>query len=398
MKPKYAILVGDGMADYPIPELDGRTPLAYASTPHMDAIAANGRIGLVDTLPSGLPLGSDVANLSLFGYDPVRFYGGRAPIEAASMGLKIDGGDTAFRCNLVTISHNRMADYSAGHIETSIAHRLIAELQDGLVSTGTRLYPGVSYRHLIVIHGFPEGTLCTPPHDITGREITPYLPKGTGAEEILHLMAGARAILADSPVNRGLRESGKTPATDIWLWGQGKSISLPSLQSRFGISGSVISAVDLVRGLGILAGLTARMVEGATGYLGTNYAGKVAAAAAALREEDFVYLHVEAPDEMGHEGSVSKKIQAIEEFDRHVVGPMREIQQSTESLRLLVAPDHATPISLKTHASGPVPFAACGKGVRTNGARVYCEDAAQKLGGEVLDGPALFERFITGTF
>ncbi|NLG17544.1 MAG: cofactor-independent phosphoglycerate mutase [Fibrobacter sp.] len=394
MEMKYAILVGDGMADFPLKELGNRTPLEYAVTENMDHIVSEGRIGLVSTIPEGLKPGSDVANLSLMGYDPAQYYSGRAPIEAASMGVELSSNDTAFRCNLVTIENGRMVDYSAGHIETEDARRIISELDEKLRTDKVRFYPGVSYRHLLVVSGFPEGLNCTPPHDITDKEIAPFIPEGPGAEEILILMNSAREILKSSKVNAERKVSGKRPVTDIWLWGQGRAIKLPQLRDKYGISGSVISAVDLVKGLGALAGLRIRSIPGATGYLGTNYAGKVAAAAEALKNEDLIYLHVEAPDETSHEGSLQKKIQAIEEFDRNVVGEMVRYQKDRGDLRLLVAPDHATPVSLKTHTAGPVPYGMCGPGIEAGRVRKYTENDA--LGSQLLTGTGLFELFIKG--
>ena len=389
---KYALLVGDGMADWPVPELNNRTPLECAQTPNMDRIAATGTIGMVSTIPSGMQPGSDVANLALLGYDPARYYSGRAPFEAASMGIQLAESETAFRCNLVTIENETMVDYSAGHITTSEAHRIIRELQEYLTSESTRFYPGVSYRHLMISRNFPDGASCTPPHDITGKLIQSYLPQGNGSGFLLDLMRRGHEALLKSPVNEERRAEGKSPVTDIWLWGQGRSLTLPTLAQRYGLNGSVISAVDLVRGLGVLAGLKIRMVEGATGYLGTNYAGKMAAAKAALEAEDFVYLHVEAPDETGHEGIAEKKIRAIEEFDRHIVGEMLLYQEEIGNLRVLVAPDHATPLAIKTHSSEPVPFAICGPGFSAGKPAVFSEAAMRHC--PPITGPELFDRFV----
>jgi 2,3-bisphosphoglycerate-independent phosphoglycerate mutase len=395
MQQKYALLVGDGMADLPCAELGGATPLAYAVTPNMDRIARSGAIGLVSTVPGGMPPGSDVANLSLMGYDPARYYSGRAPIEAASMGIRLAENDTAFRCNLVTVADGLMDDYSAGHIATAEAHEIISVLQKETGSNTINFFPGVSYRHLLVLKDFPQGCACTPPHDISGRPILPHLPKGPGSELLLDLMEKARQPLHHAAANGKRVAAGKKAATDIWLWGQGKTVTLPTLKERFGLTGSVISAVDLVRGLGVLAGLTVRAVKGATGYLGTDYAGKVAAACRALENEAFVFLHVEAPDETSHEGALHKKIQAIEEFDKYIVGEMLAYQQQSPTLAILVAPDHATPISTRTHSSGPVPYAVCGGPVRKGNATSYSEAAAS--GKTVLSGPELFDRFIKGT-
>lgn len=389
---KYAFLVGDGMADRPIPELDGKTPLEYAATPNMDRVVARGRLGRVRTVPAGLPPGSDVANMSLLGYDAAAHFQGRGPIEAASLGVALRPGDTAFRCNLVTLKGGLMADYSAGHIGTDEARALVLDLEAALGSPATRFHPGVSYRHLAVLSGFPEGLECTPPHDISGRPWEPHLPKGPGRETVLELMERARAVLAGHAVNGRREAAGKSAATDIWLWGQGRALTLATLQERYGLTGSVISAVDLVRGLGVLAGLKVRTVEGATGYLGTNYAGKVAAARAALAEEDFVYLHVEAPDEMGHEGRVDKKVQAIEEFDRFVVGEILAWAEQAGDVRVIVATDHETPIEIRTHAAGPVPYAVCGPGVAAGAERVFSESAAAGL---AVEAPAsVFDRII----
>ncbi len=394
MSMKYAVLVGDGMADYSIPELDNKTPLEYAVTPNMDRLAKQGTIGLVSTVPQGLPPGSDVANLSLLGYEPSRYYSGRAPIEAASLGLKLSSEDTAFRCNLVTINNETMVDYSAGHIENDEAFQLIKELDNQLSTENVKFYPGTSYRHLVVIKNFPQNLKCTPPHDITDKNTIPFLPKGDGEEIIRSLMSKARPVLANSQTNKTRLSNGKKPVTDIWLWGQGKTLTLPSLYERYNLKGSVISAVDLVRGLGILAGLQARIVQGATGYLGTNYSGKIAAAQSALETEDFVYVHVEAPDETSHEGSLSKKIQAIEEFDKYIVGEMVAYMKYNPNIRILIAPDHATPISLKTHSGEPVPFLVSGSGVKVQANAAYSEKVAQ--GKSVFTGPQLFESFIRG--
>jgi 2,3-bisphosphoglycerate-independent phosphoglycerate mutase len=308
------------------------------------------------------------------------------------MGVKLFPSDTAFRCNLVTIAEGRMADYSAGHIETDVAHEIVKLLKTKLDGAAIRFYPGVSYRHLLVIPDFPDGCSCTPPHDISGQEVTAHLPKGPGSDRLIALMEKARPILSNAPVNTKRKNKGRLQATDIWLWGHGRAVTLPTLRDRYSLSGSVISAVDLVRGLGVLAGLHVRLVKGATGYLGTNYAGKVAAARAALADEDFIFLHVEAPDETSHEGSLQKKIAAIEEFDKNIVGEMLKFQKENANVLLLVTPDHATPVSLKTHHAAPVPYAVCGQGIRAENIPAYCEALAQ--GRPVYSGPELFNRFI----
>ncbi len=394
MNLKYALLVGDGMADNPIPELDNKTPLQYAQTPNMDTIAQLGRSGKVATVPQGLPPGSDVANLALMGYDARKYYTGRAPLEAASMGVKLSENETAFRCNLVTIENDVMIDYSAGHIDTETARSIVKELCSKIPLGNDRLYAGVQYRHLLIIPDFPEGLETTPPHDILEQKTTPHLAKGPGYQKILELQAQARAILAKSETNQKRVAIGKRPVTDIWLWGQGHSVQLPSLQQSYGLSGSVISAVDLVRGIGILAGLNVRIVEGATGYLGTNYKGKIAAAQNALADENFVYVHIEAPDETSHEGFLHKKIQAIEEFDREIVGEMLRFQKEIGNLRILVTPDHATPIAVRTHTDQPIPYTMCGPEIEKIPVLQYNEYMVTQS--PIITGPQLFELFIKG--
>ncbi len=396
---KYALLVGDGMADKPIAALNGKTPLEYATTPHMDTIARQGCVGLVETIPQGFAPGSDVANMSLMGYDPKEYYSGRAPIEAASLGVALSANDTAFRCNLVNLTEGVMADYSAGHIETDDAVLIIKELQDTLNSDTMRFYPGISYRHLLVISDFPEGILtCTPPHDISDRSYAEFIPHGAGSDILKELSERAHEILLHSPINKKRTAAGKTEVSDIWLWGQGGAVVFPTLHQRYSLTGSVISAVDLVKGLGKLAGLSVRNVEGATGYLGTNYAGKVGAAAQALEKEDFVFLHVEAPDETSHEGIAEKKIQAIEEFDAQIVGEMVKLQEQVPELRLMVLPDHGTLLSTKTHHAMPVPFTACGSEIGADSAVTYSEESAHTSSTLLYNGVTLFDTFITGTF
>jgi 2,3-bisphosphoglycerate-independent phosphoglycerate mutase len=385
------------MADEPQEALGGKTPLEHAATPHMDALAAGGRLGRVRTVPEGMHPGSDVANMSLMGYDPAVYYTGRAPIEAAGMGVALAEDDTAFRCNLVHTAGGTMVDYSAGAIESDDASALIEELKSALDSDTVRLYPGVSYRHLLVIRGFPKGELaCTPPHDITGKAFEPHLPVGEGAEILAGLSTRARAVLRESAVNRRRAAAGKVTVTDIWLWGQGSASVFPKIGDRFGLSGSVITAVDLVRGLGRLAGLTVRRVEGATGYLDTNYAGKVAAATEALESEDLVYVHVEAPDETSHEGELGKKLRAIEDFDAKVVGPMAALRKRHERLRILVLPDHPTLLATKTHDATPVPFVVCGTGIEPDGSGRYCEAEAPHEAR--YSGTTLFEELVRGNF
>ena len=380
MKYKYAILVGDGMADFPIDELGGKTPLEYASTPNMDKAAAAGRVGLLATIPDGYAPGSDVGNMSLMGYDPRSYFTGRAPIEAASMGIPIGKDDVAFRCNLVSIDNGTMKDYSAGHISTPVAHKVVSALQKALGTDEIKFFPGVGYRHIMTIKGVGVKLECVPPHDITGRAVDEYLPKGAdGRDQILLIMNRAKEVIAKvrDEINSGNSDD-KCLATDIWLWGQGPSAKFPTLQERYGLTGSVISAVDLVRGLGKLSGLTIRLVDGATGYLGTNYAGKVSEAINAFESgEDFVFLHVEAPDETSHEGILRKKLQAIEEFDKNVVGEMLRYQSKNPNLRIAISPDHVTALSTRTHDASPVPFCMCGPGIHKDANDQYNEKSAQ---------------------
>lgn len=403
-RPRYVVLVGDGMGDYPLDELEGRTPLEVAATPHMDELALRGELGNVLTIPPGMEPGSDVANMSLLGYDPKIYHTGRAPLEAASMGVRLGPTDVAYRCNLVTLDRGedgvtRMGDYSAGHISTSEAHELIAALQEALAGSPLKLFPGVSYRHLLLWPGGRDDLRTTPPHDITGEATESYGAIYRREPLLLQFLERAASILADHPVNRARRNEGRRPANAVWLWGQGKAPAMPTLAARWGLRGAMISAVDLLKGMGVYAGLEPIAVPGATGYLDTNYAGKVEAALRSLEEGDFVYLHIEAPDEAGHEGSLEKKIQAIEDFDRQVVGPMVEGLKRFPKVNLLVVTDHLTPIHVRTHVADPVPFllvedlqASAAKTLRREGG--YNERHAAACGLHLPDGFSLFSRLI----
>ena len=359
---KYVVLVGDGMADETIQELGGKTPLEYAETPQIDKIASLGVVGEIKTVPEGFPPGSDVANLTLMGYDPTTYYTGRAPLEAASMGLELDPEDVAYRCNLVTLEvlgqNIYMRDFTAGHISSEEARSLIEGLNEAISDDEIRFYPGVSYRHLMVWKSGGADVELTPPHDILEQSIADYMPRGADSEKIIRWMTSAQIFLKNHPINQKRMEEGKNPANSIWLWGQGKKPALPTFRELYDITGGVVSAVDLIKGIGILAGLEAPHVEGATGYLDTNYAGKVAAALDILEEGDFAFIHIEAPDEAGHSGILKDKIRAIEDFDRNVVGPMFEALQELRPFRLLILPDHPTPLSIRTHTDGAVPFLA----------------------------------------
>jgi 2,3-bisphosphoglycerate-independent phosphoglycerate mutase len=384
---KYVILLGDGMADHPIDSLGGKTPLQAANKPNMDLVARQGRTGLVRTVPEGLPPGSDVANLSVLGYDPQKYYSGRAPLEAAAMGVHLAKDDIAFRCNLVSVTNGLMEDYSAGHITSDEGRELIKSLKQ--LMPGERLYPGVSYRNLLVLKAGAEA-VCTPPHDIMDQPIEDHLPRGKDSELLIELMEATRPVLASHPVNKKRVADGKRPANMIWLWGQGAAPSMPTFQDRFGLRGAMISAVDLLKGIGTYAGLEVIDVPGATGDIDTNYAGKVQAALEALKHLDFVYLHIEAPDEAGHEGDVEQKVKAIELFDQNVVGPMIQgLKESGEDWRALLLPDHATPLSLRTHTREPVPFAMIGNGIEQDGVKSFDEDEAKQGGYGLVEGMEL---------
>lgn len=397
---KYLVLIGDGMADHPLEELGGKTPLEAASTPAMDELARRGIIGLYCPIPDGLPPGSDIGNLSLFGYNPREVFTGRAPIEAASQGIKLGPGDMAFRCNLVTLADGVMADFTAGHISSEEAAELIAALNDTLgVRYQIQFSVGVSYRHLAVFPGSDHDALtlaravCEPPHNITGQPYASSLPSGPGSELLREIMSASEAVLTGHPVNRARMAADRLPATSVWLWGQGMAPKMASFRDTHGLSGAVISAVDLVRGIGVCAGMEIIRVPGATGWLDTNYEGKVAAALDALNQHDAVYIHVEAPDETAHQGRTDLKIQAITDFDARVVGPCLEHASRRMNLRLLVAPDHFTLISTKTHAGGPVPFGIAGPGIAASGAAGYSEGIAASSNILIPEGYTLVRRF-----
>lgn len=355
---KYILLVGDGMGDYPVDALGGKTPLQAAHIPAMRRIAACGSLHNVRTVPDALPPGSDVCNMGLLGYNAAENYTGRAPIEAAGAGIPLNPEDVAFRCNLVTVRDGRMIDYSAGHITSEEGDHLIRDLADSLGTDDRRFHPGISYRHLLVWRNGPADLTSQPPHDISEKEVAPYLPTGERQDEVREIMERSIPILAEHPVNKARQAAGREPATQIWLWGQGRALVLPGFQERYGLSGGVITAVDLVRGLGLLAGLEVPHVEGATGFVDTNYAGKVEAAKAIIAKKDFVYVHVEAPDECGHMGDAQLKTKAIEDFDSKVVAPLWAfLEEKGEPYRLILAMDHRTPIALRAHTSETVPLA-----------------------------------------
>lgn len=359
---KYVVIVGDGMADMPIHELGDKTPLQKAHTPNMDRLAREGQPGSVRTVPEGMQPGSDVANLSILGYNPREYYSGRAPLEAASIGIELEADDVAYRCNLVTLKFNRektraiMEDYSSGHITTEEARELINDINSELGTEKIRFYPGTSYRHLMVWSGGSVDIECVPPHDILGKDIMDYLPVGTGEQVIREIMQESVSILERHPINLDRMKEGKNPGNSVWLWGQGRRPQMPTFYEKYAINGALVSAVDLTKGLGIYAGFEILKVPGITGWIDTNYKGKADAAIDALKRVDFVYLHVESPDEAGHSGNYQHKIKAIEDFDELVVGNVMNDMKGFDEYRILLLPDHPTPISLRTHTAEPVPF------------------------------------------
>ncbi|MFB3924930.1 MAG: cofactor-independent phosphoglycerate mutase [Syntrophales bacterium] len=396
---KYIILLGDGMADYPIDSLGGMTPLEAARTPYMDEIARKGTVGLIDTIPRGFPPGSDVANLSVLGYNPGEYYTGRGPLEAASMGVRLAPEDEAYRCNLVTLrmaDHPVMDDYSAGHISTGEARAIVADLDRELGSGAFKFYSGVSYRHLLVWKRGAPSVKTVPPHDIVGEQIDRYLPSGNGAQEIKRLINLAREILSVHPVNISRIGRGEKPANSIWPWGQGKAPRFTPLTVKYGLKGSIISAVDLLNGIGIYAGLEVIRVRGATGYIDTDYAGKAQSALESLKDKDFVFVHVEAPDEMGHAGNIEGKIKAVEDFDSKVVGTVLRNVGGLGDYRLMVLSDHPTPISRRTHVPDPSPFAVLSSSREENLAvdAPFGEAAAKRTGLLISPGYRLMEHFL----
>ncbi len=401
---KYIILIGDGMADRPLKELGGKTPLQAAFTPNMDRLARKGRLGRVRTIPEGFHPGSDIANLSLLGYDPARYYSGRAPLEAASLGVDIGDSDVAFRCNLVTLAFDRtkkralMEDYSAGHISTEEAEELIRAINDQLGDDTISFHPGISYRHLMVWRNGESELECVPPHDIIGREITEYLPVGKGEDTIRGLMTRSVPILEQHPVNKKRVAEGKRPANSIWLWGQGKRPRIPTFGEKYALSGALVSAVSLTKGLGIYSGFDILDVPDITGYLDTNYRGKAEYSLKALEDHDLVYIHVEAPDEAGHSGDHRVKIKAIEDFDALTVGTILRGARSFDEYRILLAPDHPTPVEVRTHTDDPVPFVIYDStDERDNGAVGFDESITERDDIIVVEeGYRLMEYFIKG--
>jgi 2,3-bisphosphoglycerate-independent phosphoglycerate mutase len=400
---KYAIVIPDGCADEPQESLGGKTPLQAAHTPNLDRLAQTGIVGLTNNVPPTLTPASDVATLSLFGYDPLEVYTGRAPLEAAAMGISLGPNDWAIRCNLVTIENEEMRDFTAGHIGNAEGRALMQSITNSL---GERdrfdFFPGVSYRNILVYRGaqpgpFSNETKTQPPHDIPDRPIAAYLPTGPGSEILRDLMERSRSVLAEHSVNVARRQARKRPATQIWLWGQGRAPRLRPFVEVYGKRGAIISGVDLVRGVGILLGWSRLEVPGVTDYLDNDYAAQGRATIEALKSHDLVCAHVEAPDEASHEGKAAEKVKALEAIDRHIVGPLCEDMPSLGEFRILVSPDHRTPLRTRAHAHGAVPFVIAGTGIRSNGQRTYDEAAAAASGVSFTRGHELMSRFLVSS-
>jgi 2,3-bisphosphoglycerate-independent phosphoglycerate mutase len=379
---KYAIIIPDGCADEPQPLLQGKTPLQAARVPAMDAVVKAGLIALGNHTPASLPAGSDTANLSLLGYDPLTHYTGRAPLEAAAQGIALQSGDWAVRCNLVTIEDQVMRDFTAGHVSSEEAAALLATLQERVGCDTLRFLPGVSYRNLLIVNAAPftRDTRTAPPHDLTDQSILDGYPRGPGSGLLAQWMSASESVFADHPVNQARRKAGKRPVTNIWLWGQGSALQLESFEQLYGVRGAMITAVDLLRGLAKLIGWTRIDVPGATGYLDTDYAAKGRYAVEALKEHDLVCVHVEAPDEASHEGRADAKIEALEQIDRHIVGPVFEALQGYPQWRILISPDHPTPLRTKTHSHGDVPIAIAGSRIQPDGCDRYDDPTAARSG------------------
>ena len=391
---KYAIIIPDGAADDPLEQLNGQTALEAARIPNIDKISISGRQGLVQTIPEGMEAGSDVAQMSLLGYNPVRYYTGRAPIEAAARNIKLSLGDWVFRCNLVTIADGKMVDHSAGHISTAEGSKLITELDKQIGNEQMRFHTGVSYRHLLVFKKADFDVKTYPPHDNIGVAIERILPRGKGSELLIELMALSQQLFAHHDINRVRKDLGENQVSSIWLWGQGKQAQLERFQKRFGIKGAAITAVDLVKGLARLIGFDLITVPGATGFTDTDYCGKGTAAIEALKNYDLVFVHIEAPDEASHSGNAELKKKTIEQIDEHIVGPVLEALHHYPSWRILVMPDHPTKIKSCAHSPDPVPFAMAGDNINGILNTTFSEANAAKSGFKINNGYELMEYFL----
>lgn len=401
---KHIIILGDGMADQPVAELGNKTPLQCANKPTIDFLAQNGINGMVKTIPDGVSTGSDTANLSVLGYDPRKYYSGRSPIEAVSMGIDLKSDDVAFRCNLVTLTDEKnyenktILDHSSDEISTVEAAELIDTIQSKFGTNSMKFYKGVSYRHCLVWNGNPSGFDCIPPHDILDRKIADYLPKGENSSILKEMMFESYEILNKHPINIKRRQKGLRPGNSIWLWGDGKKLTIPSFKNLHNLNGAVISAVDLIKGIGICAGMKSIDVEGATGNIHTNFSGKATAALDAIDSGfDFVYLHIEAPDECGHRKEIDNKVKSISMIDDLVVKPIIEGLSKYDDYKILILPDHPTPLHLRTHTGDPVPFTFYQKkNHKASGISGYDEVNCEKTGKFVSEGHEIMNLFISG--
>lgn len=399
---KYIVVLYDGMADYPVPKFDGKTPMEMAKKPNLDKLARNGEIGLVKTVAEGLKPGSDIANMSVLGYNPKECYTGRSPLEAVSIGVNMVDTDIIFRCNLVTLSDDAdyeaktMVDYSAGDISTADATEIIKSVQEHFGNDIFSFYAGVAYRHCLV---WKNGTLdlgtMTPPHDISGRVIGEYLSKSKNAQELIAMMKKSYDFLMEHPVNKRRIAEGKRPANSIWLWGEGTKPSLPDFKAKYGVDGSIISAVDLLKGIAKCANMAAPDVEGATGYIDTNFDGKAECAIEELKTKDFVYIHLEAPDECGHRNEPDNKVKSIEIIDEKILGKLLPALEEYDDYKIMVLPDHPTPIVTMTHASDAVPYMIYRKSTaKDNGVESFTEINAKNTGNYIEIGHTLMDKFI----
>lgn len=404
---KYIVMVPDGMGDYPLEELDGRTPLECSKVPNMTYMAKNGKVGMVSVIPKGMTPASDVANLSIIGYDPLKYYSGRGPLEAANMDIGLGDDDVAFRCNLITEDKGILTDYSSGHITTKEADILMRAIDKKLGKGDVKFYLGISYRHLMVIkngrHFKSSGKDADlskisymPPHDIVGQRVDKNLPKGKGADFLIKLMNDSKAVLEKQDINRVRLDLKENPASMVWLWGQGTKPRLPMFEEKYGVKGAIVSAVNLVNGIGKLIGLEVIDVPGATGYYDTNYQGKADYAMAALDNNDFVFVHVEATDEAGHNKDIRAKITAIENFDKHIVGTALKYFKGRDDVKMMLLPDHSTPISIGTHTSDPIPFVICGAGVEADNTMVFSEKSGKASRLTFPSGWQLMDSFMKG--
>lgn len=399
---KYVVVLCDGMADYPVPALGGKTPMMVAKKPHIDALAAKAEVGLVRTVAPGLKPGSDVANMSVLGFDPHRFYTGRSPLEAASIGIDMKDSDVSLRTNLVTLSDKGepfadkvIEDYCADDISTEEAHQLIEAVQAAFGGGEYDFYTGVSYRHCLIWHGgTTELGNMTPPHDITGKVIGPHLSTAETARPLLEMMEKSFDLLKDHPVNKARVAAGRRPANCIWLWGEGKRPALQPFEALYGIKGGMVSAVDLLKGIANCAGMEVAEVPGATGYIDTDFEGKAKAALDLLTRNDLVYVHFEAPDECGHRNEPENKVKAIEMIDSRVLPILEEGLEQYEDYKILLLPDHPTPIVTRTHASDPVPYLLYQKSARKTGVDTINEETAKATGIYMENGPAMMPHFL----